>query len=124
MKIRQTTIDKYYKFLKDLTLLSQNKEITDLNKIVKEYALNTYTASVMVQLGYVKKINRSKCQLLLLNPEPIHAKKLIEIMNKSREKSKSKQKINQTSKRNQKSLISKNSQKEFSLLWGLITIKF
>jgi DNA-binding transcriptional regulator WhiA len=131
MKTRQNTIEKYHKFLKDLSLTARNGEINNVSDIVRDYSLNSYTPSVMLKLGYIKKIGKQKHKLLLMNPEPKHARELIEFMNQARQKHKSvasvkkpsKQKVI-TSRKASKPAASTSSQREFSVLWGLIKVKF
>jgi DNA-binding transcriptional regulator WhiA len=131
MKTRQSTIEKYHQFLKDLSLTARNGEISNISDIAKDYSLNGYTTSVMLKLGYIKKIGKQKHKLLLINPEPKHARELIEFMNQARQKHKNVPSVKRPSKtktvasrKASKPAASTSSQREFSVLWGLIKVKF
>jgi DNA-binding transcriptional regulator WhiA len=129
MKVRQQTVDKYYAFLKELAVIHESKgDIVNLSSIITEKKLNNYVSATMVKLGYIKRTSKSTYKLLLVKPQPKHARELLDYMNSVRNnvkpikvipKETSKKVINKVSKTE-----IKTSNKEFSLLWGLIKVKF
>lgn len=125
MKSRQITIDKYFKFLKYIADLQKTKgDLVDVGKLIKEYKLNSCVFAHIVKLGYAKIVSNKTYKILLIKPEPIHAKKLLDSINDDRSKSDS---VIQNSKKRttkSKNLKPKTSNKEFSILWGLVRIKF
>lgn len=136
MKARQATIEKYYNFLKVLVKLqNETSVLKDLPGLIKQYKLNTYTSSTLIHLGYVQNGNNRTFKVVLMKPEPRHAKAILDFMNTNRQKNRLSKKVEmKTSKPNKvsktvkpkvktvKSVVSER--KEFSLLWGLIKVKF
>jgi hypothetical protein len=125
MKSRQTTIDKYFNFLKYLADLQKTKDhIYDVSDLVKKYHLNSCVFSHMVRLGYAKNVSIRTYKFLLVKPEPIHAKKLLDSINADRIKSRNAEKDIKRKVVKNKKLNSQAANKEIKILWGLITLKF
>jgi hypothetical protein len=132
MAIRQATIAKYHNFLKDLVDKADNNMIIhDFHLHISKHQLNNAVSGELQRLGYMIKVLGSpgSYEIKLVKPEPKHARILLENLNfiraKSKlEKSKSPEKNVVKTKRVKKQQISENSKKEFTMLWGLISLKW
>lgn len=153
IKAKVSTIAKYTEFLKAIVKIADaNYMVTgeELYNLQRQHRINSTTVSIVVKLGFVtyhsakqnvgkKRYNFYKVHLI--KPEPKHAKQLLDYINKKRVEYRSPEplitKPCDTSIKFQKEFkkpvkakkptIEQNTavaKKEFSLLWGLLKIKY
>lgn len=125
MAIRKKTIEKYQHFLLELVKNADSQNmITDIYGLAKSFGVNTYACAALVKLGYVERKPEYKksVKLLLLKPEFKHARLLLEKIDENRNKNTKANDSKSSAKSKSKSKEVKN--KEFVILWGLISIRW
>lgn len=136
MAIRQATIAKYHNFLKDIVDKADgNMIIHDFYSHVSNHKLNNAVGGELQRLGYIVKVSglSGAYEVKLVKPEPKHARTILEKLNVARnntEKEKTEKvtkpvkKVTAKKVRVKKDQIHEYSKKEFSILWGLIFLKW
>ena len=132
-KPRKQTIEKYTKFLEEL---SKRNTISkpDFYQEITEFRLNNSIASPMIDLGYIEPINSKTFKVSLLKVMPIHAVELLYRLNSSRKMHKAAaltktitaSNSKNTPLRKVKAVVVDSELKQprqFSILWGMLMIK-
>ena len=135
-KPRKQTIEKYTKFLEELSKINIIVK-SDLYAMIRTFHLNNSIVSHLVSLNYIDHLDNKKFKVCLLKVMPIHAVELLYKLNSTRAGVKITKVDNQkvkaivptkTKGRNKKqdiAYVSSDKQpKQFSLLWGVVMIKW
>lgn len=133
-KPRKQTIEKYTLFLEDLAKLDTITK-TNFSEKIRKYRLNNGISSHMIALGYIISVNNKNLKIGLLKVMPIHAVQLLNSLNNARVIANNKKMIsmNVTEKNVVKNQLKKqicttesktSSHKHFSILWGVLSIKW
>jgi len=133
-KSRKQTIEKYTKFLEDLSKLNTISK-PDFYQKIKEFRLNNSIASPMIDLGYIEPINGKTFKVCLLKVMPIHAVELLYRLNSSRKmhkataltKTVTASKSKNTPLKKVKAVVADSELKQprqFSVFWGMLMIKW
>jgi hypothetical protein len=133
-KPRKQTIEKYTKFLEEL---SKIKTITksDLYAMIKTFYLNNSIVSHLVSLNYIEHFDNKKFKVCLLKVMPIHAVELLYRLNSSRKIHKAATLTKTITASNSKNTPLKKLKavvvdselkqpRQFSILWGMLMIKW
>ena len=135
-KPRKQTIEKYTKFLEELSKINIIVK-SDLYAMIRTFHLNNSIVSHLASLNYIEHLDTKKFKVCLLKVMPIHAVELLYRLNSSRKGVKNTKVNNQkvidvlptrTKGRNKKQDIahvsSDKQPKQFSILWGAVMIKW
>lgn len=131
MAIRQATIAKYHNFLKDIVDKADgNMIIHDFYSHVSNHKLNNAVGGELQRLGYIVKVSglSGSYRVQLIKPEPKHARTILEKLNVARNNSE-KDKTSKVTKpvkkvKAKKEQIAEHPKKEFSILWGMIFLRW
>ena len=133
-KPRKQTIEKYTVFLENLSKTNTISK-SDFYKQIKEYRLNNGILSHMKALGYLDTVNKETFRIRLLKVMPIHAVHLLNSLSNARvlavsrkpKKTLKSTTVTAKNKVNKKAIAYVSSGvpvKQFSILWGVLTIKW
>jgi hypothetical protein len=133
-KPRKQTIEKYTKFLEELSKCNTISKPNFYQKI-KEFRLNNSIASPMIDLGYIEPITSKTFKVSLVKVMPIHAVELLYRLNTSRKihkaatltKTITASNSKNTPLKKVKAIVTDSKLKQprqFSILWGVLMIKW
>ena len=135
-KPRKETIEKYTKFLEELSKINIIVK-SDLYAMIRTFHLNNSIVSHLASLNYIEHLDNKKVKVCLLKVMPIHAVELLYRLNSGRKGIKTakvdKQKVIDTiptstkvqkKKKDIAHVSSDKPFKQFSILWGVVFIKW